>query len=152
MGIVGSTEEGELLGGSLWSEEDMGKVWEEGEEERRERTVVTMAGTGALASALASGNKPDFRAVTTDEEVGGTIEELSTKGRDSRCTNIGTTEGRICLGEPRIRRRAMMGGGVVIWLGRRKRIITCPKTGPSSRPEDIRTVYRHQAKRMERQI
>ena len=74
MGIVGSTEEGELLGGSLWSEEDIGKVWEEGEEERRERTVVTMAGTGVLAS----GNKPDFRAVTTDAKVGGTIDELST--------------------------------------------------------------------------
>ena len=83
MGIVGSTEEGELLGGSLWSEEDIGKVWEEGEEERRERTVVTMAGTGALASALASGNKPDFCAVTTDGKAGGTIEELSTKGRGS---------------------------------------------------------------------
>ena len=44
MGIVGSTEEGELMGGSLWSEEDIGKVWEEGEEERRERTVVTRRG------------------------------------------------------------------------------------------------------------
>ena len=91
MGIAGSTGEGELLGESLWLEEDTGKVWEEGETERRERTVVNMAGIVVLAS----GNRPEFRAVTNGAKVGGTIDGLSTKGRGSRCKDIGTTEGRI---------------------------------------------------------
>ena len=69
MGIAGSTGEGELLGESLWLEEDTGKVWEKGEKERRERTVVNMAGTVVLAS----GDRPEFRAVTNGAKVGVTI-------------------------------------------------------------------------------
>ena len=76
MGIAGSIGEGELLGESLWLEEDTEKDWVEGEKERRERTVVNMTGTGERV-VLASEDRPEICAVVSGAKVGGTIDGLS---------------------------------------------------------------------------